>query len=80
MQPYKNLGSFSWISAFEAGDDYIKIEYIDGAIHLYNNNSVGSTHLTKMKELAVSGSGLHSYIIHHVKNMYETVSDNEEPR
>lgn len=69
MQPYKNSGNLSWISAFEIGEDYIKVQFIDGVIRLYTTNSVGSKHIQKMKELAISGKGLYNYIVRHVKEM-----------
>jgi hypothetical protein len=73
MEPYKNSGNLSWISAFEIGDDYIKIQFIDGVIHLYTNSSAGGKHIQKMKELAIAGKGLHSYIDKHVKKMYANI-------
>jgi hypothetical protein len=69
MQPYKNSGNLSWISAFEIGEDYIKIQFADGVIHLYTNGSAGIKHIQKMKELAVAGKGLYNYIDQYVKKM-----------
>ena len=79
MQPYKNSGNLSWISAFETGDDYIKIQFVDGVIHLYTISSVGSEHLQKMKELAILGKGLHSYIDKQVRNLYVKKYDDTLP-
>jgi len=70
MQPYKNSGNLSWISAFEIGEDYIKIQFIDGFVCLYTNNNAGSKHIEKMKELAVAGRGLYNYINRHFKETY----------
>lgn len=69
MQPYKNSGNLSWISAFEIGDDYIKIQFIDGVIHLYTNGNAGIKHIQKMKELAIAGKGLNNYIDKYVREM-----------
>ena len=70
MQPYKNSDSLSWISAFEIGEDYIKVYFIDGVVRLYTNSSAGSKHIQKMKELAITGKGLYNYIHKYVKGMY----------
>lgn len=70
MQPYKNSGGLSWISAFEIGEDYIKIKFIDEVIQVYTEHIVGSKHLQKMKELAIAGKGLNNYIDKHVKDMH----------
>ena len=37
MQHYKNLGGDSGVSAFELGEDYIKVQFNDGSVYLYNN-------------------------------------------
>lgn len=70
MQPYKNSGNLSWISAFEIGEDYIKVQFIDGAVHMYTNDSAGIKHIQKMKKLAILGQGLGNYIDNQVRNLY----------
>lgn len=75
MQPYKNSGNLSWISAFEIGEDYIKVQFIDGRVRVYTGNSASSKHIEKMKELAVSGKGLYQYIDKYAKDLYITNAD-----
>ena len=47
MQLYKNSGGDSGVSAFEIGDDYIKVQFKDGSVYLYNNSSAGSQNIQK---------------------------------
>jgi len=70
MQSYKNLGGDSGVSAYEIGNDYIKVEFQGGALYLYNYNSAGSQHIETMKQLANAGEGLNSYINRNVKKEY----------
>ena len=70
MEHYKNLGGNSGVKAYEIGDDSITVQFKDGAIYLYTNGSAGSSAIEKMKALAVSGSGLNSFISSTVKKGY----------
>jgi len=70
MQHYKDLNNDSGILAYESGDDYIKVQFKDGAIYLYNYNKPGSQHIEEMKRLANNGNGLNSYIGKYVKSNY----------
>lgn len=70
MEPYKNLGGNSGISAFENGVDYIKVQFTDRKVYLYNNRRPGIKHVDQMKELAIKGKGLNSYINKYVRKNY----------
>jgi len=70
MQRYKNLGGDSGVSAYEIGNDYIKVEFLGGSLYLYNYNSAGRHHIDTMKQLAHAGEGLNSYINRNVKKAY----------
>jgi len=70
MERYKNLGNDSGISAYEIGDDYIKVQFRDGSLYLYNYGSAGSQNIEKMKELAIAGKGLNSFINRFVRKGY----------
>ena len=63
MERYKNIGGHSSVQAFELGQDSITVEFNDGATYLYNHASAGTTHIDRMKSLALAGYGLNSYII-----------------
>lgn len=70
MQKYRNSSGDSAIKQFELGPDFIKIEFLDGALYLYDHIKPGSKHVEKMKTLALDGRGLNSYINSHVKKTY----------
>ena len=62
MERYKNLGNDSGVSAYEIGENFIKIQFHDGALYLYNYQSAGIDNIEHMKELAIAGQGLNSFI------------------
>ena len=70
LQCYKNRHRDSGVSAFEIGDDYIKVEFIDGPLYLYNHEVPGPRKVAAMKKLALDGEGLSTYISRHVRNQY----------
>lgn len=67
---YQNRGGDSGVSAYEIGTDSITVKFKDGALYLYNNSSAGSANIEKMKQLAVAGMGLNSFISSVVKKGY----------
>jgi hypothetical protein len=70
MEQYKNLSGNSGIAAYELGDDSIKVEFRDGHIYLYTYQSPGREDIERMKELAITGRGLNTYISQHVRRRY----------
>lgn len=71
MNTYKNLGGNSNIRAYSAGEDYIEVQFNGGAIYKYSYRSAGREKVEQMKELAVQGSGLNSYIMRNARLDYE---------
>ncbi len=70
MERYKNLGGDSGVVAYELGDDSITVEFSDGSQYLYTHQSAGSHNIDQMKELAVAGRGLNSFINKYVRKKY----------
>lgn len=70
MQVYRNLGGTSGAIGFEIGADYIIVEFRDRSAYLYNYSKPGQTAVEYMKQLALDGRGLNSYISTHVKTNY----------
>jgi hypothetical protein len=70
MNQYQNRGGNSGVSAYEIGSDSITVQFKDGAVYLYNNESAGSANIEKMKQLAIGGEGLNSFISTVVKKGY----------
>ena len=72
MERYKNLSGSSGVSAYEIGTDSITVQFNDGWYYLYTNGSAGSGNISQMKQLAIAGRGLNSFINTHVKKLYES--------
>jgi len=70
MTRYTNLGGNSAITAYEIGINSITVEFNTGATYLYNYHSAGSTNIEQMKNLAIGGQGLNSFISRVVKKLY----------
>lgn len=71
MIKYRNLGGNSGVTAFEAGNGYIKVAFGDEAVYLYTNASAEKENIEKMKQLANAGKGLSTYISRYVRDNYE---------
>ena len=50
----------------------IYVRKLSNSIYLYSYSSSGENHIETMKELAISGYGLNSYINKYVKLSYES--------
>jgi hypothetical protein len=70
MTIYSNKGGDSGISSYEIKDDEIIVQFSSGVKYLYNYTSAGSTNIEKMKELALKGEGLNSFIMRNVKTSF----------
>jgi hypothetical protein len=70
MERYKNLGGNSSVAGYEIENDFIKVQFMDGSIYLYDSSRPGSYHVNNMKKLAKNGQGLNSYIGTEVKKNY----------
>ncbi len=70
MERYKNLSGNSGVAAYEIATDSITVEFKDGHVYLYTYQSAGSENIERMKELAIAGRGLNTYISRHVRKRY----------
>lgn len=70
MQRYGNLDGNSGVSYYEAGPDFIRIQFLGGSIYRYDHQRPGRDHVEEMKTLASSGRGLSSYLSRHVAGAY----------
>lgn len=72
MQNYADLNDDSGVSSYEIGSAYIKVWFNrDEFLYVYSYSSAGKYHVEHMKNLAVAGKGLNSYIDKNVKRDYE---------
>lgn len=70
MEIYKNLSGNSGVISYEIGDDYIIVQFREGATYLYNYESAGAETVEQMKQHAISGEGLNSFINTGVGEQY----------
>ncbi|AMC35759.1 hypothetical protein [Janthinobacterium sp. B9-8] len=70
MEVYMNLGRGSGVAAYEIGQGAITVQFKDGAMYLYNNQSAGQANIIEMQRLARAGQGLNSFISRVVRKAY----------
>ncbi|MDR3741716.1 MAG: hypothetical protein P4L40_22075 [Terracidiphilus sp.] len=70
MQIYRNMGGDSGVTGFEISDGSIVVEFKDRSAYLYDYSRPGQAAVEYMKQLAIAGRGLNSYISSHVKKNY----------
>lgn len=68
---YNNLGGNSSITAYEILPSSIRVQFQGNKWYCYSYSKAGKTHVDNMKELAIEGQGLCSYIQHNVKFLYD---------
>jgi hypothetical protein len=70
LHRYRNRGRNSGVTAYEIGDDYIKVEFADGPLYLYTHDIPGERKVEQMKKLALQGKGLSTFISRSVRDQY----------
>lgn len=70
MEQYQNLGGDSGVTGYEIGPDFIRVQFKGGATYLYDYSQPGAADVEEMKQLAVQGQGLGSYISRVVRKRY----------
>lgn len=66
---YSSTGD-SGVVSYDLGADSITLQFKNSAVYLYNYEKPGKEHVERMKQLAIAGSGLSTYVSQHVKNAY----------
>ena len=63
MQPYKSKsGKNSGVARYQAGKDFIIVQFKSGEVYKYTNASAGIEVIEKMKKLAAANNGLSTFI------------------
>lgn len=75
MEKYKNLKGDSGVESYEIGSDFIIVQFKNDGSYLYNYHIPGSSHVERMKKLALKGKGLSTYISKTVKKKYAEKKD-----
>ncbi|MEX0828499.1 MAG: hypothetical protein WD005_06090 [Haliea sp.] len=71
MEQYSDIDRDSGVVRYEAGPDFIRVQFSDGSQYLYTEGSAGNHHIANMKQLAQRGDGLNAYINKHAKKKYQ---------
>jgi len=72
MQKYSGQIRRGGAVAFEIGPESIDVEFSSGWIYRFTYERPGALRVERMKELALAGQGLSTFISRHVKNRYES--------
>ena len=70
MDKYKNINGNSGITGYEIGKEYIIVQFQDKSVYTYDTRKPGKDEVDKMKEFALQGFGLNSFINRIVKSDY----------
>lgn len=70
VQRYLNRGGNSSVANYSIEADSITVQFKDGSVYLYNYASSTVAGVEQMKQLAVNGIGLNSYIGRVVRKRY----------
>lgn len=70
VERYGNTSGDSGVTHYEIGPDYIDVRFVNDGTYQYNFTKPGQMHVHRMKQLALSGTGLSSYISKYVRNNY----------
>lgn len=70
LSTYSNFGGNSNVASYSLGYDNIIVEFNDGARYLYTYTSTTTADVEHMKQLALRGIGLNSYISRVIRKRY----------
>jgi hypothetical protein len=70
MKIYMNFSADSGVDAYEYGNDWIWVQFKDGAVYEYTRASAGEQVVEAMKRLALLGRDLHAFINEHARSLY----------
>jgi hypothetical protein len=74
MKTYKGSQN-SGVAEYEFGKDSIILKFKDGSTYLYTARRPGKAHVDEMKNLAIAGEGLTTYVNKYIRDNYETKLD-----
>lgn len=72
MQKYTGQIRRGGAEAFEIGPDSIDVQFTSGWIYHFSYQRPGALRVERMKELALAGHGLSTFISRYVKNRFES--------
>jgi hypothetical protein len=63
MRIYKNESGKSAVKAYDYGEDWIRIQFENGKIYTYTDDSSSVLKIEQMKKLADLGLGLYTFLV-----------------
>ena len=70
MERYKNLSGDSGVVQYQLSEGAILVQFGDGSLYEYTNESAGGNAIATMHHLAVAGRGLNSFLSTTVRKKY----------
>ncbi len=70
MKRYRNLDGHSGVTAYEVGDGFVRVRFVNGDIYEYTDAATGREHIQNMQLLAQAGCGLATYVSRFVHDAY----------
>jgi hypothetical protein len=70
VQRYKNLSGDSGVVRYQLREGAVLVQFSDGSLYEYTNESAGGDAIATMHRLAVAGRGLCSFISTTVREKY----------
>lgn len=67
---YKNLSGDSKVARFSVVKDGVTVQFKDASVYRYTNQSADPANIRKMKQLAVAGKGLGTFIESSLKDRF----------
>jgi len=71
MHPYRNVDGHSGVIAYEPGEGWIRLRFVNGKEYRYTDATTGAEHVRNMQMLAQAGQGLASYVSKFVHDDFE---------
>ena len=71
MKKYLNKGGRSGVTGYDVAPESISVEFNHNATYLYTTKTAGKKVIEKMKQLALTGRGLSTYISQSVRDRFE---------
>ncbi|HET6431790.1 hypothetical protein [Dyella sp.] len=70
MKRYRNLSGHSGVTAYQCGDGFIRVRFVNGDTYEYTDQVPGPEHVRNLCFCAEAGEGLATYISRFVRDAY----------
>ncbi len=70
MKIYMNFAADAGVDAYDYGQGWFRVQFKDGAVYEYTQDSVGEQVIKGMRDRALLGKGLKAYIDAHASVLH----------